>query len=63
MINAPCIKCEKKGCGSYHDQCPDYQEYKRKGEEIKKKRFSESEYLPNKRFTAKQRRIMKGEIK
>ena len=21
----PCIKCDNKGCGAYHDICPDYQ--------------------------------------
>lgn len=24
---APCIDCPKKGCGAYHDICPDYQEW------------------------------------
>ena len=27
-MNSPCIDCEKKGCGSYHDECPEYNEYK-----------------------------------
>lgn len=30
MSSAPCKNCEKKGCGSYHDQCEPYQEYKRR---------------------------------
>lgn len=24
----PCKDCEKKGCGSYHDQCEKFKEYK-----------------------------------
>lgn len=24
----PCIDCERKGCGSYHDECRQYKEWK-----------------------------------
>ena len=24
---SPCIKCDNKGCGVYHDECPKYQEW------------------------------------
>ena len=24
---SPCIKCERQGCGAYHDICPDYQKW------------------------------------
>ena len=27
-MKCPCANCEKKGCGSYHDNCKPYQEYK-----------------------------------
>lgn len=27
-MNNPCYKCEKRGCGVYHDICPDYQKYR-----------------------------------
>lgn len=23
----PCKECEKKGCGTYHDQCEEYQKF------------------------------------
>lgn len=23
----PCKNCPRKGCGSYHDSCPEYQDY------------------------------------
>lgn len=26
-IKCPCINCDKKGCGSYHDECEEFQEY------------------------------------
>lgn len=26
-MKCPCIKCEKKGCGTFHDQCEPYQKY------------------------------------
>ena len=29
MRRAPCIECEKKGCGAYHDKCKLYQEFKK----------------------------------
>lgn len=30
--NAPCVDCEMKGCGAYHDQCEKFKQYK---EEVK----------------------------
>lgn len=26
-INAPCAKCERKGCGTYHAECKEYQSF------------------------------------
>lgn len=28
-MKAPCLSCEKRGCGSYHDECQKYQEFVR----------------------------------
>lgn len=39
----PCKDCENKGCGSYHDRCEKYQEYKQKIEKAREKR--ELEYI------------------
>lgn len=36
MKKAPCADCERKGCGSYHDQCEAYQEYKKNLRKAKK---------------------------
>lgn len=47
MLEAPCKDCPKKGCGSYHDVCQNYQDYRVKWEamvnERNKKRKVESE--------------------
>jgi hypothetical protein len=24
---SPCLDCKRKGCGAYHDICPDYQKW------------------------------------
>ena len=28
---SPCFKCERQGCGSYHDICPEYNDWLRDG--------------------------------
>lgn len=37
-MQGPCVDCEKRGCGSYHDQCEIYQEFKKKLAEIAEKK-------------------------
>lgn len=27
---SPCMRCERKGCGAYHEQCKDYIEFRDK---------------------------------
>lgn len=27
MEKAPCVDCNKKGCGAYHDKCDKYREF------------------------------------
>lgn len=29
-MQAPCVNCNNKGCGSYHDHCPEYLKFKEK---------------------------------
>lgn len=36
-MKAPCLDCPKVGCGSYHDICPTYQEFRA----IKEREYSE----------------------
>lgn len=33
---SPCMNCDRKGCGVYHDICPDYQGWLNSGTEIEK---------------------------
>lgn len=28
MKQAPCAKCERKGCGAYHDECQAYKDWR-----------------------------------
>lgn len=28
MTRCPCVDCQNKGCGSYHDKCEPYKEFK-----------------------------------
>ena len=39
----PCKKCPRKGCGSYHDVCPDYQPWVKEENAKKEKRKAEQE--------------------
>ena len=41
MINCPCVNCEKKGCGAYHDKCEKFLAFKRESavEAEKRKEF------------------------
>lgn len=34
MSNAPCKDCSHKGCGTYHERCEPYIEWKRTQEKI-----------------------------
>ena len=36
-INCPCVNCEKRGCGIYHDKCKEYQVYKKNRCKLNKK--------------------------
>ena len=39
----PCKGCPKKGCGSYHDICPDYQPWAKSEKKKKAKIQAENE--------------------
>lgn len=41
-MQAPCKSCNKKGCGSYHDICPEYQTFKKQNDESYGKRKDKS---------------------
>lgn len=35
MKRPPCKDCERKGCGSYHDECPEYLKWKEDTRRVK----------------------------
>lgn len=44
-MKAPCVDCERKGCGKFHSQCEKYQEYwqecqKTRDEKLKRQNFN-----------------------
>ena len=41
MLTAPCKDCPKKGCGIYHDVCPEYQAFKKENKRINDERFEQ----------------------
>lgn len=55
-MTCPCINCERKGCGAYHDECKSYNDYKENKRKINKtrkdmyKRVSGWEYLPKGKY-------------
>lgn len=38
MRTAPCLKCERRGCGSYHDECEAYQSFLTEHNALKEKK-------------------------
>lgn len=41
--DAPCLKCERRGRGSYHDSCHEYTRYKQEKEYASMKRHENAE--------------------
>lgn len=58
MMNAPCKGCERAGCGSYHDQCEAFQNYKQAVSTYKKSLVRQA---MNKSYVKKAVKRMKGE--
>ena len=44
MLEAPCKNCSKKGCGVYHDKCPEYQEYKKESKKLNEEKQERVKY-------------------
>ena len=44
MKTVPCKDCPKKGCGVYHDKCPEYQEYKKENARMKEEQQERTKY-------------------
>ena len=48
---APCFKCEKQGCGAYHDICDDYQNWLHN--EIPMENHCTRYYIPDKTWKSR----------
>ena len=48
IMKSPCIDCERKGCGVYHDICEPYLEYKKYKQEIRKKKEAATKHITHK---------------
>lgn len=42
-MDAPCGKCERAGCGSYHDQCEEYMKFRKQRMELSEIKTEASE--------------------
>lgn len=43
MTKAPCVNCERKGCGAYHDQCELYLQFRAEQQAISEKKIKAKE--------------------
>ena len=55
MMENSCKDCQRKGCGAYHDECPEHQAWKEqewiKRENIRKgKRYNNRDYIKETTF-------------
>lgn len=40
---APCRDCPRRGCGAYHEECPEYQRFRKERNEINRWKAQENE--------------------
>lgn len=56
MRSCPCKECENKGCGSFHDKCPEYVSWKNDkavfDEQVRKQKeeFMDIRFIKKRRF-------------
>lgn len=63
LTKPPCGKCERKGCGSYHDVCKEYQEWKRDYEKSKAPREQHRDYIKKTTYKSRTGNIFKSHKK
>lgn len=60
----PCIKCEKAGCGAFHDICPKYTEWKVQKDEANRRKAADQDARQLSRdHEMKYRKNLKGGFK
>ena len=52
-MRCPCIECEKRGCGVFHDQCESYKRYTEERALDRKDIKEKFDYTSNKQKTRK----------
>lgn len=60
----PCKNCPRKGCGAYHDECPEYNKWKKQESERRKmiidgKAFHGRDYIRDSVFKSRTHRAFK----
>jgi len=55
MRSCPCKECENKGCGAFHDTCPEYVSWKRDKAEFDEQVRKQKEEFMDVRFIKKRR--------
>lgn len=63
-MQVPCKQCESKGCGIYHNNCPEYQEYLKYKEDCRNnmKKLNDSgrsPYIKDSTYTYRSRIIVR----
>lgn len=53
MMTCPCQRCERKGCGAYHDECEVYRVYVEERRRERERREAESITLNHRRRTVR----------
>lgn len=59
-MEAPCKKCELKGCGMQHEKCEKYKKYRQEIDEATLKRKSAYLALPQKKKVKKRKEKVKS---
>jgi coenzyme F420-reducing hydrogenase beta subunit len=58
----PCKDCEKQGCGTYHDQCPEYKNYKERIAEVHRRNNVEYDKMARHPYMKNNPKISKNAI-
>lgn len=64
-MSIPCKDCPRKGCGTYHDECPDYKKWKMEEEDRKEKiighkKWYGREYIKDSTFKSRTHGVFKS---
>lgn len=63
MRVSPCKYCERKGCGSYHDECTDYLEWVEESKKYRKPLEQHRNYVKDGAFKSRTNGMFRGHKK